>query len=273
MDRALFFWYVIRMRKKRSSTIWIFVILVVFLLLNIFTPLSKTIESTLLTAFSPIQSKFLSAGNNFFNNLEVFQNAKEVRDEIERLRKENRKFLVEVSSLKEIEKENIALREALGVPLFEETSFILSRVSGRDLLGHEIIVNHDGEAKKGSPVVTPEGVLVGKVLETGEGFSRVEMLTNKNSAIEVKVQSEETQVGLIKGIGEAKLLLDFLAKEKAVDRGDLVISLPYNKKADGGIFIGRILEAKKSDVEAFSQAYVWQGVDYRYIDHLFIMEK
>ncbi len=261
------------MRRKKDSTIWIFVILLVFLLLNIFTPLSKTIESTFLTAFSPIQSKLLGAGNNFFSNLEVFQNAKEVRDEIERLRRENRKFLVEISNLKEIEKENTALRKALDIPLFEKTSFILSRVSGRDLLGHEIIVHHDDEVEKGSPVVTPEGVLIGRVVETGGGFSRIEMLTNKNSAIEVKIQSKETQVGLIKGRGENKLLLDFLAKDKPVNRGDLVISLPYDEKADGGIFIGRILETKKSDVEAFSQAYVWQGVDYWYIDHLFIMEK
>ncbi len=247
--------------------------LIFFILLNVFTPLSSTIKNFVLSSTFSLQRATLNAGNSFFENLDVFQNAKEIKEEIRRLRKENMELLARLSKLKEIKKENEALREILKIDYYTEKEFVFGEVAGKDLAKQHIIVRHERDVQEGDPVITPEGILIGVVEEVHDGFSTVKLITSKGSSFEVKVQNEDEPIGVLEGTGEKTLLLNFLPKDKRVARGDAVVSLAYEKTATSGVLIGRILEVKKNDVEAFNQAIVWQGVDYRYLDYLLIMKR
>ena len=260
------------MRKKRNFFIWTLFLLITFLVLSIFTPLSSTVKNITHSSTFHLQRIFFNVGSSFFQNLEVFQNAKEIKDEIRMLRTENRKLVVDLSILDILKEENKALREILEIEYYDEKEFVFAEVYGRDLFKQQIVVRHGKKVEEGDLVVTPEGVLVGMIEETENDFSTVELITSKGSSLEVKVQNKEEPIGVLEGVGEKNLLLSFLPKDKGVARGDAVVSLAYNKTA-GGIFVGRILEVKDTDVEAFNQATVWQGIDYRYLDYLLIIRR
>ncbi len=204
--------------------------------------------------------------------MEVFKKSSVISEEIEALRRENNKLYVQISELNDLRKENIALKNALSIDLFEEQDFIFSRVTGRDLVNQFLTIHHTEPTKRGSFVVNSEGALVGVIADTENNFSRVRMLSHKDTNIEVKVQNEDEPLGIIKGGGGVVLGLEFLPKDKDVERGDIVITTSSTAKHSRGVFVGRISEVKRSDIEAFNSASVWQGVDYRYLDNLFILK-
>jgi rod shape-determining protein MreC len=260
------------MRKKRNFFILFFVLLCFFVLLNIFTPVSNTIRGYSLSLISFAQKSFLEKGNNFSKYFEVFKDAKKVGIEIENLRKTNTNLNSKISSLLAIEEENKALRDILEVNLVEEEKFIFSQVVGRDISNNNIIVKHDKTVDVGLPVITPEGVLIGVVEKIhGDGYASIELLTSINSALEVKVQNEDLPIGILKGSGEKELHIDLLPKDKLLGVGDYVVAIPNSKGIKKELYVGRISKIEETDIKAFKKALIWQGIDYRYLNYLFIV--
>jgi len=259
------------MRKKRNFFGWVLFLMLLFLLLNIFTPLSSKIRNSFFTMTASIQQAMSIRGSSLFSSLEVFQNAQEIEKEIKGLRKENNQLWANLAEFREIEKENEALRKALNIEFQEEESLVFGQVIGRDLEKNRITLQHKGDVKEGDPAINEEGVLIGVVEETYSDFSKIKLITDKESSLEAKVQSEDEPMGVLRGRGRKILLLDLLEKDKEINRGDTVVSLPQENSAIGGIYIGRVLRLSESDVEAFVQAEIWQGIDYRYLKYLFII--
>ncbi len=261
------------MRKKKNFFVITLFFLFLFLLLNVLTPISSGIKNSFLSVTFPIYRATLTAGNGFFGSLEVFQNAKEVRKEIEKLRRENRNLLSKLSILKEIERENETLRKALEMDLYQEKELVIAKVMGKDLVKQNVIVRHEEEVTEGDLVITPEGLLIGMVKETSNNFSEIKLITSTGSSFQVKVQNKDQPIGVLEGRGEKTLLLNLLPKDKEITRGDMVVGMAYEKEVMDGVFVGRILEVIENDIEAFNQAIVWQGIDYRYLDYLFVIKK
>ncbi len=261
------------MRKKKNFFVITLFFLFLFLLLNILTPISSGIKNSFFSTTFPIYRATLTAGNGFFGSLEVFQNAREVRREIESLRRENRSLLAKISTLKEIEKENETLRKALDMDLYQEKELVLAKVTGKDFVEQNIIVRHEEKVTKGDLVVTPEGLLVGIVEETNGNFSKIKLITSADSSFQAKVQNEDQPIGVLEGKGKRTLLLNLLPKDKEITRGDMVVGMAHEKESMDGVFVGRVLEVIENDIEAFNQAIVWQGIDHRYLDYLFVIKR
>ncbi len=260
------------MRKKRNFFILFFILLCFFVLLNVFTPISDTIRGYFLSLTSPVQITFLEKGNNFLKRFEVFKDAKKVSIEIENLRKSNINLNSKISSLLAVEEENKALRDILEVSLLKEEKLVFSQVVGRDISNNDIIVKHDKRIDVGLPVITPEGVLIGVVEKIiGNGFANIKLITNSSSSLEVKVQNEDFPIGVLKGTEENNLRIDLLPKDKSLTVGDYVVAIPNNKGIKKELYIGRISRIEETDVETFKRAFIWQGVDYRYLNYLFIV--
>ncbi|GEM_PF-1595832 len=260
------------MRKKRNLFIWTLFAILILTGINLIFPFFPTVREASFSVISPVQRSLTANVIEFQKRMEIFQNAREIQEEVDKLRSENRKLQSFLAQKEELKKENKALREALDIKLHTESEMVLVRVTGRELANNNLIVYHDKKIKEGSSVVTPEGMLVGTVYESNENFSVVRLITSEDSAFEAKVQNEDEPIGVLRGTGRSTLLLDMLPKEKKVERGDRVISLSGEKLEAQGVYIGRILEIEESDVEAFNTAEVWQGVDHRYHDHLFVIE-
>lgn len=261
------------MRKRTNFFVWVVGVLILFLIIGFFTPFSSTLKSAFYNLTFPVQRTMLLAGNTFFKDLEILRNTEGIREEVELLRKENRKMSAEIARTFELEKENEALRQAMNLDIAKEEDFVLGEVFGRDLTAHRLLVRHNGEVRADEMVITPEGVLVGRVEEVMENYAYIKLLTSSEESLEVRVQNEEEPAGVLQGKGGEVLHLGFLPKGKRVNVGERVVSLPQEGSLSKGIFIGEIHRVKDDDMEKFITAKVRQGFDARYLDYLMIIKE
>ncbi len=258
------------MRKKKFSNFWVIFCIAFFALLILLfsTPSAK---NAVFNITFPIQKLMFQKGNNFFKNIDIFKNTREIREEVERLRIENRELIVALSQLKEIKTKNEVLEKALDVNFSDDRDFVFGEVFGKDLLNHNLIIRHRGVVTEGDPVTNHEGVLIGTIEKTYGEYSRVKLITHPETSLEVKVQNSDEPIGVLRGGGGMELIIDLLPKGKELRRGNMVITISQENELLKGLFIGRIYEIEDDDMEAFVTAKVWQGIDPRYFEYVFII--
>ncbi len=273
MDAMRLFFMIKKFKKKYNNTLLIvFVMLSVLLLINLFFPISTPFKSLTISFTAPIQRAMLTTGNNMFPKISVFQNTEVIKEEIELLRRENERLLSMTTRIKILEEENTALRRLLGIQK-EEDNIEIAEVLGREMGSHHVLINHNNKINIDSPVTTPEGVLVGFVIETHNNISKVRLLTSKESALEAKIINENYPIGVLKGNDKRGLYIETLPKNKDVKKGDLVVGQSYNGINLNDIYIGRVINITDHDVDPFLSANIYQGIDLRYINYLFIQNK
>lgn len=245
--------------------------LILFSVFNL-APANKEIKNFFYLISSPIQKFFWKMGNNFSDFFEGISQIKKFKKENEELKLKIQELLSENSQLKELKKENEFLREALEVGLEKEYKLILTQVIGKDISEDTILINKgekDGILKD-LPVITQQKILVGKITEVYKNFSKVMLITNKKSSLEVKVQNKEI-VGVMKGQGNLKISLEFIPKNEEIFEGDLIITTALGGTFPRGILIGEIKKIEKSDVEYFQRAEIEPYFNFAKIENLFVI--
>ena len=187
---------------------------------------------------------------------------------------ENQELLSQVVALGNLKKENKTLREALGIELQKDFKLTLSQIIGKDISQDLILIDKgakDGIAED-MPVITEQRVLIGRISEVYEGFSKVMLISHKGSSFDAKIQKEEKDItGVIRGQGSFRILLDLIPSEENLVQEDIVVTSVL-----GGIFperllVGKIKQIKRSDVEPFQQAEIEAFFDISQIETLFII--
>ncbi len=261
-------------KKTRVKNLWIIsLILFLFIALNIFTPFSNITKNTFLLITSPVQRILFERGGRLQRTIEMFREAEKVEEEISKLRRENIRLSSRLAMQGEVKEENKALRDALDLDLGEEKEKVFVEVIGKDISRHHLVIRHEKEIKEGDLAISPEGAFVGVISKTYEDFSNVKLITSKKSSFEAKVQNEDSPIGMLKGESGKNLFLDLLPKDKKIEKGDAVVTLPHGSVGVKGIYIGSIQEIIQSDAEAFVQAKVEPGFDARYANFLFVLRK
>jgi len=254
---------------KRKTILVIVVGIAIVLSLNFF---QKEVKGFFYSISSPIQKSLWQAGNNvsgFFDG--VFQ-SKELKKESEQLQLRIQELLAENISLKEFQQENEALREALEIGLSEEFRLSLADIVGKDIGQDSILINQGAKhgLAESMPVVTEQKVLLGRITEVYEKFSRVTLVSNKNSSFDIKL-AESNVVGVIKGQGGLKLFLDFVAQDEEVKEGDLIVTSALGGIYPKGLLVGFIKEVKQSDVKPFYEIAVSSFFDIDSITSVFVI--
>jgi rod shape-determining protein MreC len=150
----------------------------------------------------------------------------------------------ELERLEELKRENERLRKELGFGPRSEWELLHAEVVGKETgrLGTVILVNQGSLAGvgKGWIAYSPRG-LVGKVEGVGEEFSRVQLITNYNSPVSVRV--EESGVEAVVEWRPSlpnRLVMRFIQPETNIKVGDVVISSGLGGVYPAGLRIGRV---------------------------------
>jgi len=121
---------------------------------------------------------------------------------------------------------------------------------------HQIVIDagKDSGIHLNTPVVSADG-LVGKVTQVGPTTAVVTLLTDPDSA--VPARDLKTKVsGLLRHGQGSTLILDRVAKEQIVDKGDWIVTRGtvdrrYPDEYPYGIPIGRVVSVGTSDIASF----------------------
>jgi len=246
-------------------------IVALFIVLNL-TGFSKEIKNFFYLISSPIQKTFWRAGDNASDFFEAISQSKNLKKENEELELKIQAFLAENIALKDLKKENEILREALGIGLEKNFKLVISQIIGKDISSDTILVNkglNDG-LTPGLPVITSQKILVGKISEVYKNFSKVMIISNKESSFDAEIENREA-IGIAKGKGGLKLYLDFIPKEKEILEGDIVVTSALGGIFPKGLLVGQIKDIKRSDIEPFQQAEISPFFNIKELETLFIL--
>lgn len=257
--------------KKNKLLITVVVVILLVFILNVF---QKEVRSFFYSFSAPIQKVLWKAGEGTSDFFQGIVRVKTLKQELDELNLENQELLGQVVALKNLKKENETLREALGIELQKDFKLALAQIIGKDISQNFILI--DKGAKDGvdedMPVITQQRVLIGRISEVYEGFSKVMLIFHKESSFDAKIQKEEKDItGIIKGQGGFGILLDLIPREENLSQWDIIVTSVLGGIFPEGLLVGKIKQIKRSDVEPFQQAEIEAFFDISQTNNIFII--
>lgn len=257
------------MRFKTGIIIILIALIIVILNLANF---SGSVKSFFYSISSPIQKFFWQAGNNTSDFFEVFFNGSGLKRENEELKIQNQELAGKLIKLNELENENVVLRKALDIGLPKDFRLAFAQIIGKDVAGDFITIDNGSKdgISMGMPVITEQKVLVGRISEVGDNYSKVMLLSNKETSIDAKISGSEIY-GVLRGRGKTKISFELVPPDKELKSSDLLTTAALGGVFPEGLLIGEVREVKKLDVEPFQSAEIKAAVNINDLEALFII--
>jgi len=146
-----------------------------------------------------------------------------------------------------------------------ENKYVAAAVIGRDPSPflHYIIIDKgsDDEIRHGMPVVTQQG-LVGIVDAVTSSAARVQLLTDPGSAVNVRLQSTQTEV-LMTGSVTGDVTLDMVPQDVVLQPGELVLTSGLGGTYPTEVVVGQVINVRKRETDLFQTATIQPAVDFR----------
>ena len=253
------------MNLPRSFQTAALVILVIGLLLlalgGYLTPISRIALSPLITTQTWLAGRYLA--------IRDFMTAP--RD-VARLTQINEQLEAEVSRLQsqiiELQQQNSEMQVLAALLDFARThaenEYITAAVIGRDISPflHYVIINRgsDDGLRRGMPVVSSQG-LVGRVAAVTADGSRVQLINDPDTAINVRIQPSGAE-GLLQGSITGDITVEALAQDANIQTGDLILTSGLGGNYPPDMLVGQVSGIRQVPVELFQTATVEPVVDF-----------
>ncbi len=256
------------MNPRPRSSSWVLVILVGLTLLGLAlheTGQLKPVEDLLMLVVGPVQRSVAGLVGSSTDLAQAFRDVRELRAENERLEDANNALAAENIRLREIEAENVTLRELLqfkrNAPNYKMTA---AEVVGRDpsaLLQYIIVSAGELDGiQPGMPVVAGGSRLVGRVARVYPRTSKIQLVNDAASSVNALVESSRA-TGLVRGQPDGTLKMDFIRLEEKVNPGDIILTSGLGGNFPRALIIGQVTEVDKRDIELFQSAHIRPAVN------------
>jgi len=272
------------MAKEINAKIGTFIFLLLAALLLIFLNKAGYLNQSknFTTYFAGhIMEIFQSPSNKISDFFWTIKNISEFKNENIKLKEENLKMNYEISMSKEIQRENGVLRKQIefsknscleGVCVEWKMTGVLGRDPGN--FGKQIFISlgsADG-IQEGQAAVASGGLLVGKVAEVFDNFSKIMLITDPKSSINSITQTSRAN-GAVKGSYATGVKLEMINQSEDLAVGDMVITSGLEDKIPKGLIIGKVLQIEESANKVFKSAQIDMFVDFNRIEEVFIANK
>jgi rod shape-determining protein MreC len=222
---------------------------------------------------APVQQALTAIHRASFGVWTTYLDWKNVRTENHRLRDENQRLRVEALVVTETLQENGRLRRLLDLrtrmPLDTLPGEIIAREWGGWVRSLTVNRGRADEIRKLTAVISPDG-LVGRVVEVRPGTSVVQVLTDPASTVGAHVLRTRTP-GVVEGEPRGTVRFKYLARDGALNIGDLVVSSGQGGLFPRGVPIGRVSNLDQRTSGLFHLAILEPVVDLARIDEVLLV--
>jgi rod shape-determining protein MreC len=196
-----------------------------------------------------------------------------IREENERLRG----IVVELerknAELAEMAVANERLREFLNFKKQIPKPTLPAELIGEDASSwfRTITINkgsRDG-VRKGMVVVAAAG-LVGHVIHASRDVSRVLLITDYNSSVDVICQASRAR-GIVQGKKGELCDLNYVSRRENVSRGERVVTSGLGGRFTKGLIIGHVTDVEKKPYGVFQKVEITPAVDFRKLEEVFVI--
>lgn len=254
---------------KKNTVLIVIVGILLILSLNFF---QKEVKGFFYTVSSPVQKYFWGVGSGISDFFGGIANFKNIKLENEELKLTVQGLIAENAALEELKQENATLREALEVGLQKEFRLAFVEIVSKDAGQESVLINQGYEygLSEGMPVVTEQNVLLGKITEVYNNFSRVTLISDKESSFDAKI-SDKDITGVIRGKGSSDVDFNLVPQDKEIEEGDLIVSSSMGGVYPRNLLVGSVERVAKSDVKPFYEIEVLPFFNIQELDKVFII--
>jgi rod shape-determining protein MreC len=215
--------------------------------------------------------------------------ARELRTQVDELQAQVNGLTAENVRLREYEAEAQQLRSLLNFTSdYPVTAFLGADVVSREacdtfpcgeVIGTDpnpylryvtINVGAQQGVKEDMPVVAGGAVLVGRIAQVGPRTSKVQLLTDLDSAVAAVLQTSRA-TGLVVGQPEDTLRMEYIPQETSVITGDFVLTSGLGGVLPKGLLIGQVVEVQQMDYELHQAAVVQPAVDLAHLEVILVI--
>lgn len=237
---------------------------------GVFSPVS----GTLLAPLIPIQQVFTQIYNTVYNNLFAPSDLAELRARNAELERQVAQLTSENSDLQEIKAQYNVVSSLLNYARSNpDERFLAADVVSRDespFLRY-LLLNKgstDGVTRD-MPVVTDQG-LVGLVTETTANASKVLIITDASSAVNVRLQDQRAE-GVLIGQESGQLRLLYITLDVEMKQDDRIVTSGLGGTFPPGIVVGTVASVRKRTNDVSQEADVQSAVDFSRLETVLII--
>ncbi len=263
------------MKRKENFFLAFFVFLFLSLLLlglsriGILNPIKSVLQI--------ITAPFQSVTYNVFNSLTLLgENSK-----LKKLQSENLMLTAMLSDQKKLERENSALSDQFQTSFPNSNTLLPANIIGAPkfipgISTPETFILDKGitDGIKIGDTVLYKNNLLGKISKLSDFLSEVALITNSSSSFTVKTSSSQA-LGVIKGQGGGRMILDNVLLSDSLKSSDLVLTNGGTSLNGSGyppyLVVGKISSVDKKASSLFQRAEVSSFINFSKITTVFIL--
>ena len=167
---------------------------------------------------------------------------------------------VENAELRVLLAENEALKNALNFTDRVKRQLVLAKVISvqRDDTAQVLIIDRGtvDNLKNGQAVLTPTGVVIGKILQINSQTANVLLLTDIKSRLGVTIQNSKETLGILEGNRGLNTIITLIPRASNVAVGDTVVTSGIDPGIPRGLVVGSIAKVGAAAPDPFQSAVV-----------------
>ncbi|NLX69694.1 MAG: rod shape-determining protein MreC [Clostridiales bacterium] len=229
---------------------------------------------------APVQKVIYSATSYVYNSVSQIKERRELRTNYQNLKERVAYLEKELLRMNELEKQNQRLRKLLDFAT-EREEFVVTgaRVTGKDPGNWFEVFTIDKGKNHGisvnMAVVTEQG-LVGRVIEVGSNWSKVQSIIDGRSSVSGIIERTRDN-GVVKGnnlfgFEDGTCSMIYLPLDSEIVEGDKVITSGLGDILPKGIYIGEVKEVTRSKRELYKTAIIEPAVDFRRLEEVLVVK-
>jgi rod shape-determining protein MreC len=197
------------------------------------------------------------------------------RDENGNLIDENRKLVNTILNLRELEQENLRLRNLLQFKENFKLESVVARMIAKDVSSEfrAIRINRgsaDGVAPN-QAVINAEGV-IGRVMRVNEHTADVVTLLDPLSAVDAYIMRSRAR-GIVEGLTDALCQLKFALRVDDIQPGDILLSSGLGGNFPKGVPVGTVIKVTRKSYGITQKVEVKPSVDFSRIEEVLVVTK
>jgi rod shape-determining protein MreC len=206
--------------------------------------------------------------NNYIGLIRTNRENADLRNKLTKLQLENQK-------IPELEQENKRLKTILNLMEQHPKTMIAARVVGEDVKNWFKCIILDKGKSSGimikMPVVTSRG-LVGQVVETDRWVTKVMVINDTNSSVDIYVEGRNTR-GILEGTGQTLLRLKYIRKNDELEIGDKLITSGKDGIYPKGLAIGIVTTVNRNKPGIFADIEVMPFNNFNRLEEVLVLKK
>lgn len=240
----------IRLLAKKFALVILFLTAFVLMLINkTDTVIVDNASGVATDLVSPLIDVLVTPARMVAKGYDYFRDLKQIYQDNERLREENRRLLVLYNRFVALEIENKLLSDLLNYVTPPETGFVTARIIAEegDAFSHSMIAyTGDENIRKGQVALADKGV-IGRVDKVGRNYVKIILITDINSKIPVMIEKSRVR-GILSGDNTTLPKLIFTPLGADINVGDRIVTSGVAGVFPAGLPIGRVVSVNKNEI-------------------------